>query len=193
MRMFEKRKVLYLIMIGWIIFRCTDVELKVCAQEEGSKVINSFMEIEQDIDTKIEPSESAETGERLQQGETVLVLTVTETGWYQILYHSEIRYIKTEYVIEPQLVEEAAELSKESEKYAQISYEEMKALVENEIVTQGEEYENIMREIKAEQKNRVNKWFTVGVFGGLFLLIGISGAGYLYLKRKEEQEEQKAS
>lgn len=191
MRMIEKKRILYLMVIGWLIFHCANAGLKVCAQEEGAKVINNFMEIEQDIDTKMEPSDSAETGERLQQGESVLVLTETEAGWYQILYHSEIRYIRSEYAEEQQFTEGVDELDVESEKYAQISQEEMKSLVENGIVTEGEEYENVMREIESEKKNRVNKWFTVCVFGGLFLLIGISGAGYLHLKRKEEQEEQK--
>lgn len=181
-------------MLLLVVMLCAGIMISTdsSAKEGQAEVINRFMEIGEDTIAKTEPSDEAEDGKLLEEGQGILVLTRTKADWYQILCQGEILYIPTEKVKNQVIAKEAVEeLGEADEQYLTISHDEMRSLVENGVVTEGAEYEQIMEEIALEKRKKVNQWFSGSVFLILLLVIGISGGGYYYLQRREDREKEK--
>ncbi len=63
------------------------------AVQQGAVAAEQFMSVQQAVDARTEPDESAETAFSYQAGDTVCVTGQTEDGWYIVYYQNQTGYI----------------------------------------------------------------------------------------------------
>lgn len=144
----------------------------VCAQE--AQVIYDFIEVTEDTPVYVTPNHENKTNIVIPKNEKVLVISQTGDGWYQILYHEEILYIKNqaEVIEEAELGDEVIEEIEQNRADKSPTQEEIEMLIGN------------------TSDNDMDVDRTPQILIGVVTLIALSsGIGYLYISRKEKLEE----
>lgn len=164
---------------GFLLFFC--LQIFVQAQEEP-QVVYDFMEITEDTPVYQSPDYDKKQDFTIPQGETVLVISRTADGWYQILYHEEIFYIDGK---------------KESMEEVEISgevIEEMEQNKENQNLEEGSAQDSntsFAIDYKKDEDNKKTQFFSKLLLEIVAFTVLLSGSGYLYISKKENIEQAK--
>lgn len=158
---------------------CLGIYLTITVQgKEEPQVIYDFVEITEEVPVYETPDYENRKDFTIPQGETVLVISETADGWYQILYHEEILYIDSK----NESMEEA-EISKEV-------IEEMEKDRENQKLAK-KEIGNFIKSYDESQSDTMSVNFSKIILGIVALVVILSGIGYLYISKKEHIEQLK--
>ena len=184
----KERFILFLcvMMCGGAIF-----SFPILAQEKDPSVVNAFMSALEATKIYEEPkAESSILGE-IEKGGQILALTVTATGWYQILYQGKTAYVQADCFQERTVAEELKqEIEDIAEAQETFSDEEIKNLVEGGFIQEGPVYEKSMQEKEAAGEKQ-QRLLTMVIICVLTVVVVLSGIGYSIVRRKELRDEPK--
>lgn len=169
---------------------CLGMAPSVMAQARSLEILE-MVQTEKRIESKVEPSDSAEAGHVYEAGEYLLIVEGGNAAWHAVAYQGEVYYVKKANAV--QVVAPVAEVEKEDGTVEEVVMdEEFKDDLDEEMEIEKQQSKVFVEEYEKYLKESKQKKIWGAIIGVLIAAIfGVSIYSHISAKKAEEKKEEK--